>query len=234
MKKYYLHIGESHVGPFDVDELFLKNITPQTPVWYEGLEEWTVASNIPELKERLGAIPPPFKKTVIAEKTIAPARKGRGAFITISVIILAIGVAAVAFIWIDQERKTDEYYREYGGDVQGSQAPKTYEEKVKSVEEVEQEDPVRFLEADGTYRETLLGDKLKINCEITNSATVASYKDVVIRVTFYSKTNTVVGTEDYTVYEEFPASKKRTVELRVKNYSNVHQIGWKVLKAVPL
>ncbi len=37
MKKYYIHDGSQEVGPFSVDELLLKGINNDTPIWYDGI-----------------------------------------------------------------------------------------------------------------------------------------------------------------------------------------------------
>ncbi|MES2575353.1 MAG: GYF domain-containing protein [Bacteroidota bacterium] len=58
MKKYYLHNGTESSGPFDIEELKAKNITKQTPVWFEGMEKWKTAAEIEELKSVFVVIPP--------------------------------------------------------------------------------------------------------------------------------------------------------------------------------
>jgi hypothetical protein len=50
MKKYFLHNGTTHEGPFDFEELKPKEITSNTPVWYDGLDDWTTAGNVEELR----------------------------------------------------------------------------------------------------------------------------------------------------------------------------------------
>lgn len=107
----------------------------------------------------------------------------------------------------------------------------SYQEKVMTVEEIERSQPVNFLSADGTYRENFWGNKFKVSCKITNKATVATYKDAVVRVTYYTKTKTVLGSNDYTVYETFPPNSTKTVELKIDNYRDVNSIGWDVISA---
>jgi len=102
-----------------------------------------------------------------------------------------------------------------------------------TVEEIEKSAPTQFLSATGNYRENFWGDKFKIDCEITNKATVATYKDAVIKITYYSKTKTVLGSSKHIIYESFPPHSTKTVKLKVDNYSNVSSIGWDVIKAVP-
>ncbi len=107
----------------------------------------------------------------------------------------------------------------------------SYEEKVMTVEEMERANPTDFLSATGTYRFTLIGNYIKIKCEISNNATVASYKDAVVRVRYYSKTDAEITTNDYTIYEVFPPTSTKTVELKVESYNNVSSIGWDVIRA---
>lgn len=50
MKQYYLLEGDSQIGPFTLDQLKTQKITPSTPIWFEGLSEWTTVANMSELK----------------------------------------------------------------------------------------------------------------------------------------------------------------------------------------
>lgn len=62
MKKYYLHDGQLHTGPFSIEELQNKSITATTPVWHQGLSEWTNAGSLLELSQIIDTTtPPPFK-----------------------------------------------------------------------------------------------------------------------------------------------------------------------------
>ncbi|MCM1163290.1 MAG: CD225/dispanin family protein [Muribaculaceae bacterium] len=49
-KTYWIMSGDTRVGPLTYDELKdYPGLQPSTPVWHEGLADWTVASAIPEL-----------------------------------------------------------------------------------------------------------------------------------------------------------------------------------------
>jgi len=61
MKKYFLHDGTESSGPFDFEELIAKKITPKTPVWFEGMDKWKFAGEIPELNSIFKITPPPFQ-----------------------------------------------------------------------------------------------------------------------------------------------------------------------------
>ena len=49
MKEYFVHIHEE-LGPLSIEELKKLKITRKTMTWYEGLEEWKHADEIPELQ----------------------------------------------------------------------------------------------------------------------------------------------------------------------------------------
>ena len=63
MKKFFIHNDTEQLGPFDINDLKLRDIHGETPIWYDGLENWTTASMVVELKEILKtATPPPFNQ----------------------------------------------------------------------------------------------------------------------------------------------------------------------------
>ena len=60
MKNYYIHDGQQHHGPFSFAELESRNVDAATPVWTEGLGDWSTAGEMPELRGLLVKAPPPF------------------------------------------------------------------------------------------------------------------------------------------------------------------------------
>lgn len=100
-----------------------------------------------------------------------------------------------------------------------------------TVEDIERADPARFLEASGTWNENFWGTKLKVHGKVKSSATVATYKDVVIRVTYYSETKTVLGTEDYVLYKFVPPHQTVEFEWTLKRPDSCKRIGWDVIRA---
>lgn len=102
MKKYYIHVGEIQEGPFDIQELQLKNIAPETYIWFNGLGDWTTANQIEELKTLFTITPPPFKN---ADKDSADSanslhtnvmNKQRLALLIVS----AVGMLATFLPWV--------------------------------------------------------------------------------------------------------------------------------------
>lgn len=214
MYKFYLHNGKNQDGPFTKTELKEKNITKTTEIWYEGLADWVKAENIEELKDLFdNKTPPPFKKNITTERS--KTKSWRGILIkTAFVSVLIIGGMVI-----------------YGNI--NSPKEENYFEKVLTIEEIENDTPTNFLLADGTYTESFWGTKINIDGKITNKATVADYKDVKVRVTYYSKTKTVLGSEEYTLYEIFPPNSVKPFKLKIENYKDVNTIGWDVVSALP-
>lgn len=99
---------------------------------------------------------------------------------------------------------------------------------------IEQSRPSDYLSVTANYRENFWGDKFIITCTIINKASVAKYKDAIMRVIYYSKTETILGSKDYTIYELFSPNSSKTIELTVDNYQNVNSIGVKIIKALPV
>lgn len=108
MRKYYIHDGQGEVGPFEIEQLKKMQIRQDTPIWHEGLQNWTTANNIEELKTILMATPPRFesftqqntsinpptfsKTTIENNQNFAPKKKK-----TLRNVLIGIGVMAVLF-----------------------------------------------------------------------------------------------------------------------------------------
>lgn len=76
----------------------------------------------------------------------------------------------------------------------------SYQATKESLEEKETKNPRGFLSVSGHDKHNLLGQTV-VKGTITNKATVASYKDVDIKLDFYSKTGTLLESDKETVYE---------------------------------
>lgn len=60
MKKYFYSNGQEKVGPVTLEELKQKDIQPKTLIWFEGLDDWTPAGELVEMKPILELQPPPI------------------------------------------------------------------------------------------------------------------------------------------------------------------------------
>jgi len=63
MKKYFYINGDNKIGPFSFEELKNQDLTRETKVWFYGLNNWTILSEVDELKHITNSIPPKLKVT---------------------------------------------------------------------------------------------------------------------------------------------------------------------------
>lgn len=50
VKKYYLHEGTTLRGPYKLEDLETIQVTEETCVWYEGMTQWIMATDMEELQ----------------------------------------------------------------------------------------------------------------------------------------------------------------------------------------
>lgn len=74
MKRYFYTDGKEKFGPFSFEELKQLSLTRETKIWYYGLENWKMLSEIEELQFLTKTIPPKLKKNTIKEdkNTVKP------------------------------------------------------------------------------------------------------------------------------------------------------------------
>lgn len=142
-------------------------------------------------------------------------------------ILVYTGLVAIAVILIlvakNQQTSSD--------DPSSPTSTETYQEKVMSVEEMERAEPLKFLHAEAQYNENFWGNKIKVKGTINNSATTATFKDATVRITYYSKTNTALGTTENTIYETLPPTSSVNFELKIDNYKDVSSIDIDIISA---
>ncbi len=51
MIHYFLKDGKTEIGPLTIEQLKCRPVNKNTPVWFAGLEEWTIVEDVHELKE---------------------------------------------------------------------------------------------------------------------------------------------------------------------------------------
>lgn len=117
------------------------------------------------------------------------------------------------------------------GHFNSSNSNGSYYENKMTIEQMENSEPLKFLSIDGTYNKSFWGTKIKIQGKINNKATIATYKDATIRVIYYSKTKTNIGSKDYTIYELFLPNSTKVFDLKIDNFKNVNSIGLDIINA---
>ena len=81
-----------------------------------------------------------------------------------------------------------------------------YEQTKETLEETEKKNPVRFLTVSGHDKRNLLGQTV-VKGTLINTAKVASYKDVEVKLSFYSKTGSLLEEDAETIFETVAPGK---------------------------
>ena len=152
MRKYFIHNGETENGPFDIEQLKSMQIKSEMPIWYEGLQNWTVAGNVEELKaiiiststppkfenftqQNSNVHPPSFRKTNFETNQNIEPKKSK----TLRNVLIGVGVLAIVFIGLLIATNSSEpTYYENGEfiDVDSSAASVVDEERNRINEEL--------------------------------------------------------------------------------------------------
>ena len=106
----------------------------------------------------------------------------------------------------------------------------TYQEQKVSIEDTERANPLNFLTLNYQARNNFFG-KFIIEGHISNKASVAVYKDVVIQIDFYTKTNTYIDSKVYTIYEYIKPYGKASFKFKMSTPGNFQIYNVKITKA---
>ena len=109
--------------------------------------------------------------------------------------------------------QTNSYSGDPGRGHAAPERPKTPEELRAELLAQEQAAPTDYLHVVGSYRRNLV-DQLVLEGDIANQATLASYKDPLLAVTWFSKTGTELDTKQYPIYELVRAQQSKHIKLK--------------------
>ena len=85
----------------------------------------------------------------------------------------------------------------------------TYEKTKETLEERERRSPEQFLVASSSDKKNLIGQQV-IRVTIKNNASVCTYEDVQVKITFMSETGTVLEEDTETIYKAVPPNNSIT------------------------
>ena len=106
----------------------------------------------------------------------------------------------------------------------------TYEKSKESLGDKEKNNPSRFLLVDNKDRKNLIGQTVVIG-HLTNTATVCTYKDVELKLTFFSKTGVKLDEGIETIYETIVPGKKIKFKTKYFSPKGTDSVAVVVLKA---
>lgn len=107
---------------------------------------------------------------------------------------------------------------------------KTYEENKESLGDKEKNNPARFLSVDNRDRKNLIGQTVVIG-HLNNKATVCTYKDVELKLSFYSKTGVKLDEGIETIYETIHPGEKVKFKTKYFTPKGTDSVAIQVLKA---
>ena len=105
-----------------------------------------------------------------------------------------------------------------------------YEQTKENLGETEKKNPIRFLSVEGNDRKNLLGQRV-IKGTISNKATVASYKDVDIELSFYSQTGALLEKDHEVVYETITAGNSTNFKTKYFAPKGTDSVAMKIVGA---
>jgi hypothetical protein len=91
--------------------------------------------------------------------------------------------------------------------------------------------PAQLLVANGTYHPNYWMTKEEINGTVANNATHTNYKDIHIKVIFYSLTNSVISSQEYVLYEYVPYGSTKAFSLKLDKPAGAVKCGWPAVAA---
>jgi hypothetical protein len=99
-----------------------------------------------------------------------------------------------------------------------------------STEEKEKKSPKSYLSVKGHDRHNLIGQTVIIG-DISNSATVVSYKDVDLQLSFFSKTATLLEKDRETIYELIAPGDSKHFKTKYYAPKGTDSVGFEVMGA---
>ena len=105
-----------------------------------------------------------------------------------------------------------------------------YENGKESLEIIEQKAPAKFISVKGNYRKNLLGQTV-VRGSVMNHAKIVTFKDVAVRLTFYSKTGALLEQDDEVVYEILDPGSIKSFKSKFFAPKGTDSVAFKVLSA---
>ena len=105
-----------------------------------------------------------------------------------------------------------------------------YEQTKESLEETEKKNPTLFLTVSGHDKRNLLGQTV-VKGTLNNIAKIAGYKDVQLKLTFYSKTGALLEEDAETIFESIAPGKSADFKTKYFAPKGTDSVALKVMGA---
>ena len=246
MKSYFIRQDNKPQGPYSIDQLKEMKLSPAVLVWAEGLKQWIKALEMPELQQELFPASPRSVSKYATNGTNTPEfskEKKVGSFAKNVKTILAVIALIIATLLLIELKKSKTHsaasVKTVNQPIQTaasqpslSQSIKTPSQVRKDAGQIEMESPATYIKGQIDFRKNLFGSVV-LEGTLSNTASVANFKDPLILVTWLSKSNENIGTAQYSVDKYLPAGKTISYKLKVSAPSKVAGVRMSVVSASP-
>jgi hypothetical protein len=216
------------MGPFTIDELKNQHINRDTLVWYDGIPDWEKASNIEALRD-VFVTPPPIPKKDEKRSDTQPHTKKKKSK-TVTIILGILFVVATLFI-IEGISSGNISVEDF------ISRPKSEAELRMELLSKESSMPLSYLSINQIKFEkkflAIITNEATITGVVKNSASLSKYKDLRVRVNYYSATSTIFKSQDYVIYKYFPPQSNTPITLEVDFPDSFSKYGVEILGATP-
>ncbi len=226
LKKYFIHDGSRQLGPFSADELMQRGITKCTPVYTSGMGRYVTASEIPALSNLLspGNIKCPPIETGVDSRNPSTLKK-----VVLGLAVLTLVVAAFILYGLQKDVADAPQPLTTTALVQKPEVQQLKTELGKK----EASNPLEYLTVHGKMHNNLSGKKI-IKGSITNMASIASYRDVHVSVTFLSAAENELATQQFIVNDFVTPNNKTNFRSVFKAPAETAGFRIKVLSAAAM
>jgi hypothetical protein len=107
----------------------------------------------------------------------------------------------------------------------------SYAEKREMIAREERMNPSNFLTVSGNYRETIIGNKMKISGYVVSTAQVAGFTNIRIKVRYISAENVELSQKYYTLNEFIAPGKVVNFEWKIERPPHCRKLGMDVVGA---
>lgn len=111
-----------------------------------------------------------------------------------------------------------------------AKAAETYEKTKLSLEEIEKQTPEKFISVAGSDKKNLLGQTV-VKGKVTNNAKMATFKDVDIKLFFYSNTGVLLQEDQEMIYETIAPGATKSFKSKYFAPKGTDSIAMKVVSA---
>lgn len=106
-----------------------------------------------------------------------------------------------------------------------------YEEKKASLEEIERDSPLKFLKITGSHHGNLLNQTV-VEGEVTNKATLVSYKNIQVQVSFHDKDGAVIDKEKEILDDVVKPGASNDFKIKTGHVKDANSVTLDIISAI--